>query len=105
LNGEESQKRFVVTTALGYCKNSSITHVRIQKGKPNQNGFIERFNRTYREDVLDANIFERISQVRDLTNDWMEDYNYNHPHASLGNMSPIEFMNTKTKRNLSNLAL
>ena len=96
---------FIAKAIEGFCKNSGITHVRIQKGKPTQNGFIERFNRTFREDVLDANIFERISQVRDLTNDWMEDYNYNHPHASLGNMSPIEFMNMKTKRNLSTLAL
>lgn len=91
-NGTE----FIAKAFEGFCKNSHITHVRIQKGKPNQNGFIERFNRTYREDVLDANIFENVDQVRELTYHWMDDYNNNHPHASLANMSPVEFMKTKS---------
>ena len=99
-NGTE----FIAKAFVGFCENSAITHVRTQKGKPTQNGFIERFNRTYREDVLDANIFENVDQVRELTANWMEDYNNNHPHASLANMSPNEFMKTKTEK-LSNLTL
>ena len=70
-----------------------------------QNGFIERFNRTFREDVLDANIFEDITQVRELSMNWMEDYNNNHPHASLGNKSPLEFMKSRNKKEMSNFAL
>ena len=77
--------------------NSGIKHVRIQKGKPNQNGFVERFNRTYREDVLDMNIFENIYQVKERTEEFLEDYNNEHPHDSLGNMSPIEFMKNKNQ--------
>ena len=100
-NGTE----FIAKAFEGFCENSGIMHVRIQKGKPNQNGFIERFNRTYREDVLDANIFENISQVKELTETWMDDYNNNHPHDSLADMSPIEFMKVKNKRKMSNLAL
>lgn len=100
-NGPE----FIAKAFEGFCENSGITHVRIQKGKPNQNGFVERFNRTYREDVLNANIFENINQVRELTDNWIDDYNNNHPHSSLGNMSPIEFMKSKNKIKLSNLAL
>lgn len=94
-NGTE----FIAKTFGGFCENSGIKHVRIQKGKPNQNGFVERFNRTYREDVLNANIFENVNQVRELTENWVDDYNNNHPHSSLGNMSPIEFMKSKNKRN------
>jgi putative transposase len=90
-NGTE----FIAKAFEGFCKNSGIEHVRIQKGKPNQNGFIERFNRTYREDVLDLNIFENIGQVRDKTETFREDYNNNHPHDSLGDMSPIEFLKAK----------
>lgn len=100
-NGTE----FIAKAFEGFCENSGIKHVRIQKGKPNQNGFVERFNRTYREDVLDANIFENVNQVKELTLNWMEDYNNNHPHASLGNVSPNEFMKSKNKINLSNLDL
>jgi putative transposase len=66
-------------------------HIRIQKGKPSQNGFIERFNRLYREDILDANIFEELRQVKELTEPWVEDYNHYHPHENLGDRSPIEF--------------
>lgn len=81
-----------------FCENSGITHIRIQKGRPNQNGYVERFNRAFREDVLDLNIFENIHQVREKTEEFLDDYNNEHPHDSLGNMSPIEFMNYRKQK-------
>ena len=64
----------------------------IQPGKPVQNAYVERFNRLYREDVLDAYMFDNIRQVRVLSEKWMEDYNQLHPHKSLGGKSPNEFL-------------
>ncbi|MGB6083705.1 integrase core domain-containing protein [Moheibacter sp.] len=81
----------LIVRQRGFCSNSSIRHIRIQKGKPMQNGFCERFNKTFREDVLDAYWFENIEQARTIAQDWMEDYNHNHPHSSLADCSPIEF--------------
>lgn len=54
-----------------------------------QNAYIERFNRTYREQVLDANIFEEINQVREITQAWIHDYNYKRPHEGLGGKTPM----------------
>lgn len=93
-NGTE----FIAKAFEGFCDNANIEHRKIQKGKPNQNAFIERFNRSYREDVLDANIFETMNQVKELSLNWMDDYNNNHPHASLDDLTPIEFM--KKRMNL-----
>lgn len=86
-NGTE----FIAKAFEGFCSNSCIRHIRIQKGKPMQNGFCERFNKTFREDVLDAYIFENIEQARTIAQNWRDDYNHYHPHASLGDCSPIEF--------------
>lgn len=93
-NGTE----FIAKVFEDFCENSVIAHIRIQKGKPNQNGFVERFNRTFREDVLDMNIFENIHQVREKTEGFLEDYNNEHPHDSLGGMSPVEFMNKRNEK-------
>jgi putative transposase len=96
-NGPE----FIAKDFEVFCENSGIAHVRIQKGKPSQNGYVERFNRLFREDVLDMNIFENINQVREKTEEFIEDYNNEHPHDSLGDMSPIEFLNHKNQKKIA----
>ena len=65
----------------------------IQKGEPNQNAFIERFNRTYREEVLSLYLFENLSEVRETTHWWRIDYNEHRPHDALGDRTPSECMN------------
>ena len=85
-NGTE----FMAGAFSGFCKDNNIEHVRIQKGRPTQNSYVERFNRSYREGVLDAFIFESIEQIRQETQYWMDDYNHHHPHESLGDITPME---------------
>lgn len=62
----------------------------IKPGRPMQNGFIERFNRSYREAVLNMYIFETLDDVK--TEKWLDIYNQHRPHDSLGNLTPIEYL-------------
>ena len=70
---------------------NGIKHIRIQKGKPQQNAVIERFNKTFREDILDAEIFKSIEQAQLIADDWVKDYNTLRPHQSLNYQTPVEY--------------
>jgi putative transposase len=51
----------------------------IEPGKPMQNGFIARFNRSYREAVLDMYICQTLAEVREQTESWLREYNEERP--------------------------
>lgn len=63
----------------------------IQPGRPMQNGFIERFNRSYRNEVLDAYLFDTLDDVRAITRDWLWRYNNRRTHDSLDGMTPAGY--------------
>jgi putative transposase len=75
-----------------WCTARRIGIGYIQPGKPDQNAFIERFNRTYRTEVLDAHLFESLDQVRAITEEWLEIYNTERSHDSLGRVPPLTFL-------------
>jgi len=74
-----------------WCRNNRVTLNYIQPGKPNQNAYIERFNRTFRHEVLDAYVFESLRQVHEITRQWITEYNEERPHDSLGRIPPAVF--------------
>jgi putative transposase len=72
-----------------WAETNAVKVEHIKPGKPAQNAFIERFNRTYREDVLDMYLFRDLDDVRDITTKWMYEYNHERPHSALGGVPPI----------------
>lgn len=88
-----------------WAKDNEIQIQFIQPGRPMQNGYIERFNRIYRESILDAYLFFELEQVRILTDEWMDEYNNRRPHESLGNLTPNEWKMKQLKPELSTFNL
>lgn len=86
-NGPEMMSKWF---RLWLSKNK-ITWSAIQKGSPQQNAIVERFNRTYREDVLDANVFNRIDNAQQVTDEWLVEYNTIREHESLGYQTPANY--------------
>jgi putative transposase len=78
-----------------WAKNKGIELLFIQPGKPAQNGLIERFNRTYREDILDMHLFSSLTEVKQLTEQWLKRYNQERPHQSLNGLTPVLFAKKK----------
>ena len=100
-NGPE----FTAEIFVAWCAAQQIALLHIQPGKPDQNAFIERFNRTYREEVLDAYIFVSVREAQAVTDEWLPTYNDHRPHDSLGRIPPTRFLPRPTTPSESSYAV
>lgn len=86
-NGPE----FISQELQTWCENNEVRLHWIEPGKPTQNAYIERFNGTFRREVLNAHTFRSLGHTRQLGAEWLVEYNTERPHQALGFMTPVEF--------------
>lgn len=86
-NGPE----FIAERFMAWCAERAIELWYIQPGKPDQKAFIERYNRTYRTEVLNAYVFESLDQVREITAEWVQSYNEERPHDAVAGRPPATY--------------
>lgn len=83
-NGPE----FLAQARQDWGKTNRVLIDHIQLGRPTQNAFLERLNRTYRNEVLNLYLFRSLEEVRELTAKWITIYNEQRPHAALLDVAP-----------------
>lgn len=86
-NGPE----FVAQALEDWAGEHGVDHQPIDPGKPTQNAYVERFNRTFREEVLSVYAFSDLDEVRDESTRWLYGYNHDRPHRSLGRQTPAGY--------------
>ena len=96
-NGPE----YISTKLVNWAKEQDIALMYIQPGKPTQNAFIERFNRTARQELFDMYQFESIEQAQLLATEWLWHYNNERPHTAIGGIPPRKLLNAKNDSTLN----
>jgi putative transposase len=61
-------------------------------GKPTENGFVESFQGRFRDECLNAEVFEDLEDAKRKIRAWRTDYNTRRPHSALGNLPPAEYL-------------
>jgi len=71
-----------------WATENQITMLYIQPGKPRQNAYIERFNRTARHEWLDLHQLESVEHAQLLATQWLWTYNNERPNTAIGGVPP-----------------
>jgi putative transposase len=69
----------------------SATCQAYRPGKPTDNGPIESFNGSFRDECLNAHWFSSLAEAKDKIAAWLKDYNESRPHRALKNLAPVEY--------------
>jgi putative transposase len=75
---------------LAWAEKHKISICHIQPGQPQQNAYIERYNRTVRHEWLDQNIIETIGEAQNYATQWLWTYNNDRPNMGIGGITPAQ---------------
>ncbi|RAL19972.1 IS3 family transposase [Lujinxingia litoralis] len=87
----DNGKVFTSKSFTGSCKQYGLTQEFITPYTPQQNGLIERFFRSLKEECIWMTNFKTFAQAREAIESWVEFYNTERPHQALGYKSPAEY--------------
>ena len=83
-NGPE----YVSARVQNWAKRRGIRLAYIQPGKPQQNSYVERYNRTVRYDWLNQYLFESLEEIQNFATKWLWNYNNERPNMGIGGITP-----------------
>jgi len=83
-NGPED----INSTIMNWAEKQHIRLEHTQAGKPQQNAYVERYNRTVRYDWLAQYLFDSIEDVQEHATCWLWTYNNERPNMGIGGITP-----------------
>jgi putative transposase len=78
---------------LEWAETRGISIRHLQPGKPRQNAYIERYNRSVRHERPDQHIFDTIEEAQDYATQWLWTYNSDRPNMGIGGMTRAQKLN------------
>lgn len=87
----DNGREFIADSLRSWLAGQGVETAFIEKGSPQQNAFVERFNGTMRDELLNGEEFDSLLEARVVISDWVERYNKERPHRGLGMMTPLQY--------------
>ena len=87
----DNGREFIAESLAGWLKGHGVGQAFIEKGSPQQNAYVERFNGSMRDEVLNGETFETVLEAQVVLDEWLEEYNTVRPHRGLGMLTPAAF--------------
>jgi putative transposase len=87
----DNGREFIAETLTGWLAEQGVKCAFIEKGSPQQNAFVERFNGTMRDELLNGEEFDNLLEARVVIGNWLLEYNTLRPHRGLGMLTPAAY--------------
>jgi transposase InsO family protein len=87
----DNGREFISQTLVSWLRAQGVEPVFIERGSPQQNPYVERFNGTMRDEKLSGEEFESVLEARVVLQAWLEEYNSLRPHRGLGMRTPLQY--------------
>jgi transposase InsO family protein len=87
----DNGREFIAETLTGWLTEQGVKCAFIEKGSPQQNAFVERFNGTMRDELLNGEEFDNLLEARVVIGNWLVEYNTLRPHRGLGMLTPAAY--------------
>lgn len=90
----DNGREFIAATVTDWLADHQVTAAFIAKASPQQNCYVERFNGSMRDELLNGELFTTLLEARVVIGEWIFSYNSSRPHRALGMMTPAAFAAT-----------
>jgi transposase InsO family protein len=87
----DNGREFIADSLAVWLTERGVGQRFIEKGAPQQNAFVERFNGTMRDEVLNGESFRSVLEAQVVLSAWVDEYNTLRPHRGLGMKTPRAF--------------
>lgn len=87
----DNGREFTADVLVAWLNDHGITPAFVAKASPQQNCYVERFNGTMRDQLLNGEQFHSVTEARVVLADWVELYNTVRPHRALGMKAPARY--------------